>query len=141
MNALEIELQQILKKTNGMKKAKKIMLKLPEGYILLLTLMAGFTPPFHFNPILLVIAALLLLQLIFQATISGILLGGLFLIVNIFLLGALISEMNEFQGIGSDSISLLIGGSLLWFTNTFFSFVLIYKYMRFESTPDLQAEQ
>jgi hypothetical protein len=89
----------------------------------------------------LVFAALILLQLIFQPKISGILLGGLFFIINIFLIGALISGMNEFQEIGLDSISLLIDGSLLWFINTFFSFVLIYKYMRFESVPDLQVEQ
>lgn len=107
---------------------KSIFFKLPEYVLFILTLLAGFSPPFYINPIFLGIAAFVLLQIIFKNRIFGIVLGALFFFGNLFFLGALISEFSEFAEFGSGAMQLLLVGLPIWVVNMALSLAMLYKY-------------
>ena len=111
-----------------MNKTKKIILKLPEYYILILTISAGYTPPFFFNTISLGLAAIMIFQIVYKNKISGLMISTLFLMTNVFMLFALISEFKEFQIFNNEAKQLLFGGLLIWLTNLFFGGIMFYKH-------------
>lgn len=125
-----------------MKKAKQILFKFPEYYLVVLAILAGYTPPFSFNPIFIGIAVIPILQLIFKNKISGIVLGSIFLLINLYMLGALFSEFLEFTELNSSAIQLLFVGISLWGLNMLVSIVMIYKYSKteIENNPQLAYE-
>lgn len=102
--------------------------KLPEYYLALIILLAAYSPPFTFHPFFLGTALLVILQIIFQKRISGIAIGGLFFLVNLFFLGALISEFLEFTEFDSYALQLILVGVPLWIVNAFAAAGIMYKY-------------
>jgi len=102
--------------------------KLPEYYLALILLLAAYTPPFAFNHLFLGISVLVILQIIFQKRFSGITIGVLFFLVNLFFLGALISEFLEFTEFDSYAIQLILVGVPLWLLNALAASGIIYKY-------------
>lgn len=117
-----------------MKKRIQPLLKFPEYYLLVLVLLAGFTPPFSFNPLSLVIAGIVILQIIYKNKISGLFIAGLFLIINLFMLGALISEFTEFSSFDSSAKQLLVGGLAIWCLNSCAIGIMIYKYVTLDGS-------
>ncbi len=113
-----------------MKKAKQILIGFPEYYLLILTIIAGYKFPFTFNPIFLGLAVIPILQIIFKNKISGLILASLFILLNLYMLGALISEFREFSEFNLNAKQLLFGGLSFWILNIFASGVMIYKYTR-----------
>lgn len=113
-----------------MKPNNPILMKLPEFYVLAVVLLAGYTPPFHFNIIAIVLAALIILQIVSKKRITGILLSSLFILVNLFMLGALISELSEFSQFNSDARQMLWGGLAIWSINMCAAGLLLYKYFK-----------
>jgi len=110
---------------------KALLWKLPECILIALLLAAAFTPPFHFHPFFLALAAILALQVIFKNRFTGITLGFLFLVVtSLFFLGALISEFNEFPDLNASAMQLLLVGASIWLIITLTSALMIYKYSR-----------
>jgi len=107
---------------------KKILFKLPEYYLIILAILAGYSPPFYINPIFIVIAGIFTLQIIFKNKISGISLGILFFLINLYFLGALISEFNEFTELNNKTKQLLFVGLIIWIVNMILSLTMIYKY-------------
>lgn len=112
-----------------MKKPVKFLLFLPESYLILLSFIAGFNPPFSIHPISLILIAIVLLQLIFRNTITGILLASSFVMVNIYMSLAMLSELNEFPTFNSAAVKLLTVGSLLVLANLFIAGLMIYNYL------------
>ncbi|HKL04059.1 MAG TPA: hypothetical protein VJ911_10295 [Cryomorphaceae bacterium] len=115
-----------------MKKAKQLLIVVPEYYLIILVLLAGYTPPFSINPLCIGVAIIPMLQIVFKHKVSGILLGSIFFMVNLFFLGALISELLEFTSFTSNAIQLLVGGLSLWVLNLISSISMIYKYSKVE---------
>ena len=111
-----------------MNSIKHIIFKLPEYYFILLVLLVGFTPPFSFNPISIAVSILLVLQIVFKYKLSGLILSILLVVVNAFMLVAVISEFKEFASFTDDAYKLLFVGSSLWCLNMLFAGVMIYKY-------------
>lgn len=109
---------------------KQILFKLPEYYLLVLIILSGYSPPFTFNTIALVLAAILILQIIFTNKISGLIIAGVFLLINLYMLGALISEFNEFPEFNKEAKQLLFVGLSLWSLNMVTSIMMIYKYAK-----------
>ena len=107
---------------------KKILFKLPEYYLIVLAILAGYSPPFYINPIFIVIAGIFTLQIIFKNKISGISSGILFFLINLYFLGALISEFNEFAEFNNKTEQLLFVGLIIWIVNMILSLTMIYKY-------------
>ena len=123
-----------------MKKAKQILIKFPEYYLIVLVILGGYTPPFVFNPIFIGLAAILILQIVFKNKISGLLIASIFLLTNLYMLGALISEFNEFHEFNNSAKQLLFVGLSLWSLNMLSSGVMIYKYSKTESVNNSQIE-
>lgn len=117
-----------------MKKIKTFFIQQPESYLLSICLLAGFTPPFHFNPLAIGFAILLSLQLYFKNKISGLFIGSLFALLNLFFLGAIIFEASEFDSFSSGLLQLLVGGFLIWGVNMLFSALVLRKYARIKSS-------
>ena len=107
---------------------KPFLFQLPEYALVLLVLSAAYTPPFSFNPLVLIAVAALALQLIFKNRVTGLLIGGLFLLANLFFLGAVVSEFAEFPQKTSDAYLLLIGGFSVFLLTMAMSVMMIYKY-------------
>jgi hypothetical protein len=113
-----------------MKKIKQILMKFPEYYLIVLIILAGYTPPFTFNPMFVGLACIPILQIIFKNKISGLIIAILFLLANLFMLGALISELREFTEFNNSAKQLLVGGLSLWCFNMFAFSVMLYKYLK-----------
>jgi len=107
---------------------KSTLFKLPEYYLILLVVLAGYTPPLAVNPIFIGIAVVLILQLFFKNRIAGLLLGSLFFLINLYFLGAVLSEFNEFTVVDFSAKHLLAVGLTIWLLNSTASFMMIYKY-------------
>lgn len=111
-----------------MKNKKLQFLQFPEYYLLVLTILGGYTPPFSFHPIFIGILGLLVVQLIFKNKIVGTILGSLFLLINLYMLGALISELREFTAFNTAAKNLAFVGFTLWGLNMLAALTMIYKY-------------
>ncbi len=123
-----------------MKKVKQILMKFPEYYLVVLTILVGYTPPFGFSLISIGLAAVLIFQIVFKNKISGLLIASIFLLINLYMLGALISEFNEFPEFNNSAKQLLFVGLSLWSLNILSSGVMIYKYSKTESVNNSQIE-
>ncbi len=107
---------------------KKLIYTLPEYYFLILVVLAGYSPPYYVNPIFIGIAFILVLQIIFKNKISGIIIAMLFFLANLYFLGAVLSEFNEFEVFNSKAQKLLLVGLSIWVTNLLFSIIMILTY-------------
>lgn len=114
-------------------KMKALLLKLPEYYFIILVVLSGYSQPFEFNPILIGIAVIVILQIIFKNRILGFMLGALFFLINLYFLGALFSEFNEFLILSNKAMLLLFVGLSIWILNAVFSLVMIYKCLTISS--------
>lgn len=110
-----------------MNKTKQIIVKLPEYYMLILAILAGYKPAFSFTPISLGLAAIMIFQIVYKNKIAGLVISSLFLLINVFMLFALISEFKEFPTFNNEAKQLLFGGLLIWLTNLFFGGIMFYK--------------
>jgi len=107
---------------------KNLFFKTPEYYFIVLAILAGYSPPFYINPIFIGIVGILVLQIIFKNRVSGLMLGILFFLINLYFLGALLSEfynLTEFNNIAKE---LLFVGVTLWVVNFILSLTMSYKY-------------
>lgn len=113
-----------------MKHFRHYLMKSPEYYLIILVMLSGYTPPFSFNPFAISVVAILLLQIVFKNKISGLIIAGLFILVNLFMTGAVISEFKEFQTFNSGAKNLLFGGILILGFNLLMSGLMIVKYVK-----------
>ncbi|TAJ08659.1 hypothetical protein DMA11_21090 [Marinilabiliaceae bacterium JC017] len=113
-----------------MNSIKNILLKLPEYYLIILVFLSFYNPPLHVNPIGIGLISILILQIIFKNKISGLLISTIFILINLILPLALISEFNDFPTINSDAIQLLVVGLLLLSLNILMSGMMLIKYVR-----------
>lgn len=122
---------------------KSILFKIPEYYLILIAILAGYTPPIYVNPVFIGIVAILILQLIFKNRIAGLLLGSLFFLINLFFLGAVLSEFNEFTTVNLSTKQLLFVGIVIWMVNAAVSLIMVYKYAakRLDSHPKINLEE
>ena len=111
-----------------MKSFSQILLKFPEYYLVILAILAVYKQPLVVTLVLIGIVALLVLQILFQSRISGFIIAGIFLFVNFYMLGALISEFNEFPEVNSAAIKLLFVGLSTIIINLIAAGIMLYKY-------------
>lgn len=123
-----------------MKKTKQILMKLPEYYLLVLVILSGYTPPFSINPIVIGFVAIVILQIIFKNKISGLIVASLFLLINLYMFLALLSENNEFPILNGDAKQLFFVGVLLLVLNLFVTGLMMYKYLILGNTAKLQIK-
>lgn len=109
-------------------KSKTAIHKFPEIYFIILAILAGYTPPLHFNPVFIAVAGILVAQFIFRNRASGLALGMIFFAVNLYFLGALFSEFREFNEMTPAAKQLLFGGLGIWILNMAASSLMISRY-------------
>lgn len=124
-----------------MKIYKPLLLKFPEYYLVMLTILAVYKQPFVVALVPLGLIILLVLQIIYQNKITGFIIAGIFFFVNLYMLGALISEFKEFTEVNAAATTLLSVGLTLIIFNFFVSIVMIYKYGFFEKTLKIQSTE
>ena len=61
--------------------------------------------------------------------------GSLFLLANLYFIGALISEFNEFAEFTTNAKQLIFVGLSIWTLNMVIAITMIYKYV----TPSIQS--
>jgi len=73
-----------------------------------------------------------MLQIVFKNKISGLILGFSLILVNMFMLFALISEFKEFSAFDQSALQLLFGGLFIWALNMLLAVVMIFKYAKMD---------
>lgn len=111
-----------------MKDMKRIFLNLPEYYFAGLMLITGAFPSVFVNLFFVGVFIIIILQIIFRNRISGIILGTLIFLANLYFLGALLSEFHEFTEFNKRAQKLLFVGMSIWIVNLIFSVAMIYRY-------------
>ncbi|MBW8324828.1 MAG: hypothetical protein K0M50_08705 [Prolixibacteraceae bacterium] len=113
-----------------MKMPAKLLEVLPESYLIVLVLLSGFNPPFSVHPLVLIIAGIVALQLIFRNAITGIMLANSFILINLYMILAMLSELSEFPTFNSAAAKLLVVGSLIILTNLFIAGLMFFNYYK-----------
>src|SRR5688572_17582397 len=106
--------------------------KFAEYYLILLVLLAAYTPPFSVNPFLLGVMFLITLQIMFKNKIAGLILAILFLISNLYMILALVSEFKEFPIVNAEAIKLLLVGLGIISVNAMIGVLMLVKYSKEE---------
>ena len=82
------------------------------------------------NPIAIVLLLILVFQCYTKKPITGIVIAGIFILLNLLLVFALLSELSEFVIASSDYYTLLGVGSAFLGINLFVAFLMISKYVK-----------
>jgi hypothetical protein len=111
-----------------MKKLKNVLLHSPEYYLLILVLLSGFKPPFHFATPVLIGAGIVVLQIIFRNRIAGLVISGLLVAGSVLMLMAALSEFGEFSSFDGRALQLILGVGTIFLANLLAAGLMIYKY-------------
>ena len=107
---------------------KKVLLRFPEYYLVILVLVAAYKQPAIITVVLLALTGTLVLQIIYQNRILGWILATSLILINLYFLGALLSEFREFAVINERAVNLLLVGIPVVVLNFLAGGVMIYKY-------------
>lgn len=108
---------------------------LPEYYLIASVLFYWFFTATILNPFAIGLLIVLGFQLVYQRVGTGIAIAITFLLLNLFMVLALFSELAEFTERTTGFYELLIVGSLYLGANTFVSSMMILKYTRSKTAP------
>jgi len=114
-----------------MKKIQTTLPKIPEYYLITLVLLAGFTPPFSISPVSVGLAIALVLQIIYKNRKTGLIIAGLFVLINLGAAMALVAELEDFSAKSRGFWNLLFGGLALMILNFTMAGIMFYRYAYF----------
>ena len=112
-----------------MERIKQFVLDFPEIYFFVLVLLASYTPPFQFSP-LIILGLLILIQLYTSSTAMGAVFTIVFAFINLYMLLALFSEYFEFQENSPAAIKLISVGLSLFVMTSLFIWLMARKYFK-----------
>lgn len=95
-----------------------------------LSLVSDILSSLDFSLLFLFCGLVILLQILFRDSISIIALAFIFVLINIVTVNVLVYEYNNFTDFDQGTLKFLIGGSIIWSLNMFFSGLFIQKYMK-----------
>jgi hypothetical protein len=108
----------------------RLMIKGPEWYFLMLLVMAGYTPPLGFNPLLVIPMLILIAQIIYRNRVSGMVLTTVIFFCNFLFLGAILSEFQEFIFFSEAAKQLVVVGLGIWIFNLLMVSRMFYNYFQ-----------
>jgi hypothetical protein len=111
-------------------KTKELIALTPEFYLILATLYYWILTANLFNPIAILLLLVLLFQLIYKKFASGIIIASIFILINLYMVFALLSELSEFTEPSENYNKLLIFGSLFLGLNLIFGVFMFWKYLK-----------
>ena len=118
-------------------KSAKLKPLLPELFILG-SILYYWTASSLLNPIALALLALICFQIFKQKVISGLIIAIIFIILNLYMVLALISELSEFKSITDDFKIMFLVGSLYLGLNIISGFFMLIKYLKKANEKQLQ---
>jgi len=121
-----------------MKNFKHILTWMPEVYFILSTIYYWVLTGTTINPVAIAFLALLIIQITIRNKISGIIIATIFILLNIYMFFALLSEFYEFPIINTDRKRLLIVGSIFLGLNLLMAVFMLIKYLK-KNSPALQV--
>lgn len=117
-----------------MKNFRHILTWTPEVYFILSTIYYWVLTGTTINPVAIAFLALLILQITIRNKISGIIIATIFILLNIYMFFALLSEFYEFPIINTDAKRLLIVGSIYLGLNLVLAVLMLIKYLKKNSS-------
>jgi magnesium-transporting ATPase (P-type) len=111
-----------------MNKIKQTALQLPEYLLIAAVVFYWISSAVVFNPLAIILIAVLVLQIIFKNRIVGLVIPGLLIMACFYMLLALMSEFNEFPTFNADARKLLVVGLSFFLSTIAVSVLMIYKY-------------
>jgi len=111
-------------------KAKQLIALAPEIYLVLATFYYWVLTANFFNPFAIVLLIILLYQLIFRKFATGIIIASIFILLNLYMIFALLSELSEFTEPNENYNNLLIVGSLFIGLNLLVGISMLWKYLK-----------
>ncbi|WP_178983972.1 hypothetical protein [Winogradskyella helgolandensis] len=103
---------------------------IPELFLIVSVLYYWFLTPNLFNPIAIGLLAVLSYQIIKKNTTLGLVLSTVFIVLTLFMVLALISELSEFDNLNHNWKNLVIFGSLYLGLNLILAGFMFYKYLK-----------
>ncbi|WP_296382988.1 hypothetical protein [Winogradskyella sp.] len=82
------------------------------------------------NPIAIALLTIIVYQIISKKSTLGLIISGVFILLNLFLVLALISELSEFDVVNQNYKNLIIFGSLYLGLNLFLAGLMFLKYLK-----------
>ena len=111
-------------------KRKELLFLSPEIYLVCATLYYWFLTSNIFNPIAMFLLRVLTFQIIYQKVAIGLVIATLFVVLNLYMVLALISELSEFIVTNESYTSLLVFGTLFLGFNLIAGTFMFWKYLK-----------
>lgn len=112
-----------------MKSFKAFFLSLPEYLLIAAVLFYWMSAGVVINFIAIGLIIAVVLQIIFKNKVIGILVPVVFIMISLYMILALLSEVGEFPSFNAEAKTMLFVGLSYFITTIFFSLVMIYKYV------------
>ncbi|MCB0382529.1 MAG: hypothetical protein KDD05_04305 [Psychroserpens sp.] len=112
-----------------MKSFKAFFLSLPEYLLIAAVLFYWMSAGVVINFIAIGLIIAVVLQIIFKNKVIGILVPVVFIMISLYMILALLSEVGEFPSFNAEAKTMLFVGLSYFITTIFFSSVMIYKYV------------
>lgn len=112
-----------------MQKLKYLLSRYPECFLLAVVVLSTYTPPFTINSLGILLIVVFAFQLFFKPRVTGIIIGILFFLFNVYLVFALLDEVADFATFGSKAFQLVLVGSAVITLNLTFSLLMLRKYL------------
>ncbi|SDX86492.1 hypothetical protein SAMN05444411_110139 [Lutibacter oricola] len=108
---------------------KDNLLLLPEVYLIIASIFYWVNTSTLFNPFAIIFIGVLLYQVIIKNKIAGLLISSVFILLNLYMVLALISELSEFTTSNNSFIRLLVFGVLFLGLNLIASIFMFKKHL------------
>ena len=111
-----------------MKNVKQLQQWLPEIIIIISIIYYWVMTATFLNPIALILLLVLTILIICRSALMGILISGLFLLLNLYMVLALFSELSEFPTFNKDAQIMLLFGATYLGLNIFLAIIMLLKW-------------
>lgn len=112
-----------------MKLYKKILLALPEYLLITSVLFYWISTGLALNFIAISLLTIIISQIIIKNKVIGIIIPSLLIILSLYMILAVISEVREFPSFNVEARTLLAVGLAYFLTTILISIIMIYKYV------------
>jgi hypothetical protein len=113
-----------------MKNFKKILLALPEYFLIAAVLFYWMSAGVVVNYFAIILIALLTLQIIFKFKVLELVISGILILTSMYMILALMSEFHEFPEFNAEAKELLFVGLAYFLSTIAVSGLMIYKYAK-----------
>lgn len=120
-----------------MKNSISFLLNSAEYFLVLAVLVYWHGTSNLLNPFAIGLLAVLIFQIIFRNKVIGILIPCVLMLLSMYMILALFSEINEFESFNSDAQRLLFIGLTYFLGMILISFLMIWKYLPKSSNKQL----